>query len=100
MLLGAWLFFELVSLTFSKHEAEFRFKSRRLLQKNSVRMPLSSVGRAKLEQDNLPADGEGSYRILVTTQQGDIPFTRSYGGNEKSLRQTVDEINRFLSSSD
>jgi hypothetical protein len=68
-----------------------------LLGKDTRTIELSSIQRAEMQRRN--QDGKLLYRVVLITNDGDVPFVRSWSSGDSGKQAKVDNINGFLQNS-
>ncbi len=65
-----------------------------LLGSQSKQIPLNMLQGAKVEEDN--SDDGNTYRVIILTSSGDIPFTSYLSYGESDKQAIASHINQFL----
>lgn len=59
-------------------------------------LPLDQIQGAEVQISYGDSDSDDTYRVVLITTQGTVPFTGYYSSGSQKKQQTADQVNRFL----
>lgn len=72
--------------------------SKRLFKERVTSIPMGHLQGAEVDV-NRDSDGD-TYRVVLVTQNGRIPFTNAYSSRAKGKREKVNQIDAFINHSE
>jgi hypothetical protein len=65
--------------------------------KTTKTIAIKSLQGAKIEESR-DSDGDSTYRVVLLTQEGNIPFTKDYSSGKFGKEKNMNEVRNFLSN--